>query len=183
MVEFARYRQCRRSYWNPDCQDDPHHRIAERSKQHRVSNITSGIDHNWLKSMARNFPIPKFPESIAITFRRLCVQIDNSLYDQFVEKISPAMNNLHNLAASGSSADTEFIAGIVRAAEKLMEEGRSLDIKRRSLVIGAVSYLVADDDPIPDSAFRSGLYDDARIINHVLEELNIEGYFITIPTK
>ena len=48
----------------------------------------------------------------------------------------------------------------------------------RPKIAGAVRYFVAGDDPFDDSIFASGLFDDQRIVNHVLEELGLNEHFV-----
>ncbi|MEZ4752837.1 MAG: hypothetical protein R3A13_00780 [Bdellovibrionota bacterium] len=51
----------------------------------------------------------------------------------------------------------------------------------KSKIVGAVRYFAVAEDPFPDETFASGFDDDARVLNHVLEELGLEEYYIDLP--
>ncbi len=53
---------------------------------------------------------------------------------------------------------------------------------QRILVIAAVTYLVRQQDGIDDQRPIVGFEDDVKIINHVLEELEMFSYFI-LPAR
>lgn len=133
--------------------------------------------------MGKRYPLPKFPASIASTFKRLCIPFSDQQYSDFLDRVVPALNPIRDSGTQANESQGQFRAALLRAADKLIAEGGTADLKRRTLIVGALSYLVVDDDPVPDSAFRTGLYDDAKVLNHVLEELGIDGYFVEIPGK
>jgi hypothetical protein len=116
-------------------------------------------------------PLPKFPSSVAPTFRMLCEalpieeigelrHIVDDNYDDFVER----KRENQNLDLAGARQLTE-------RCHYLLERYHDLSEEDRALVIGAVRYFAISEDPYDDETFASGLFDDKSVMNHVLERL------------
>jgi hypothetical protein len=46
------------------------------------------------------------------------------------------------------------------------------------MIVGAIRYFACIDDALSESTYASGLVDDVRVLNHVIEELKREDLFI-----
>lgn len=128
----------------------------------------------------KKHPLPKFPESVADTFMKLCAVVDESEVPKMLAKLYDRMGELEEEARRNSNVYLELARGIGRELAFLLERYKDLDERGKKLVVGAYRYFCEDDDPVDDSAFASGLIDDAKVINHVLEETGFEERAIDI---
>jgi hypothetical protein len=115
--------------------------------------------------------LPKFPSSVAPTFRMLCEplpieeleelkRIVDDNYDDFVER----KRENQNLDLAGARQLTE-------RCHFLLDRYNDMNEPERALIIGAVRYFAIGEDPYDDETFASGLFDDKMVMNHVLERL------------
>ena len=124
--------------------------------------------------------LPKFPEGVADAFHSLCEALPvESLPDIRVE-LTACMDQLYQTMEENSLMDKELAENIYQRCLFLLNNYEGYDDHQRSLAIGAIRYFVVLDDPIPDDAFSSGLYDDAMVMNHVLEQLGAEDMTMAV---
>jgi len=120
------------------------------------------------------FPLPKFPPEIQIVFRQICVELRGEEWQQFLQDASQTLDE------KISENNTKQVQQLVNASRELIKRYESLGPKQKALAIGAVRYFIAENDPLSEDVFASGLVDDAKVLNHVLENLEIEGFFVDI---
>jgi uncharacterized membrane protein YkvA (DUF1232 family) len=149
------------------------HHATKRLLPHHANDY-----HSLMKPMKR-FPVPVYPPSIGETFSALC------------ESINPH-TPLHHLEAELVCYKERILKSKERLAPYHLKTGlalydRALAIlkpmelysqEHRILVIAAVTYVVRRQDGIDDQRPVVGFEDDVKIINHVLEELEMFSYFI-----
>jgi uncharacterized membrane protein YkvA (DUF1232 family) len=128
--------------------------------------------------MGRKYPLPKVPEHAAPVFRKLCQPLSVEEFTEFVESIRAHLEELNGFAAS--KRPPPYAVGLAKAVTALIERYADLPRSKQALAVGAVRYVVVEDDPLPDQMLRVGLRDDAQIVNHVLEECGIEDLFIPL---
>lgn len=128
----------------------------------------------------RRYRLPKVPAEIESVFRSLCQPVDLSeltaLRDEFEQELTKYKGGLkanRRLSADG-------IEQLASACRYLIEHYSEYSSAQRGLVIGAIRYFIAPNDPLPESSFASGLTDDAAVLNYVLEELGVEGHFVEL---
>ncbi len=127
----------------------------------------------------RKYPLPKFPGTVASTFQMLCAECAPKEIEELRAAVGETVKeHLARLAKSGMQDD-----GVEQVGDCccfLLDKYQELSPKQRQLVIGAVRYFAVADDPFDDQTFASGLYDDKRVLNHVLEELGIEDRYLDV---
>lgn len=124
--------------------------------------------------------LPKFPASVEPWFRQLCEKLPvekvgelRCAIDQFLLAARKAAQNCVNV-------DLDLAERCASSCQLLLDSYVELDDGQQALVIGAVRYLVTENDPLPDTLFATGFDDDAAIINYVLRELGLDDQMIKL---
>ena len=126
-----------------------------------------------------NHPLPKFPPDVAPAFRAMCETIaDEAKLQELREAVSAALLEISQQARGNANVNMECARALADASMFLLEHYGEYPPKLQALIIGAVRYFAVADDPFDDSVFSSGLFDDAKVMNHVLEKLGIEDRYI-----
>ena len=126
----------------------------------------------------RRYPLPKFPDTVIPTFRGLCEVVHPDSLDELYAAIAHTERVIAQEAEEDEGLDVETYQDLIEACKFLLDQYENVDDKGRAAIVGAVRYFVVGDDPFHDSIFATGLYDDQRIINYVLEELGIHDRYL-----
>ncbi len=129
---------------------------------------------------SRRHKLPKFPASVIPTFKMLVevlpsheVAALHTDLDVFLEKFREASKTEPII----DFVDAEELAAI---CHYLLEHYDDFDNKGKSLIVAAVRYVAVADDPFSDSTFASGFYDDKKVVNYVLESLDIHDKYLKL---
>ncbi|NDC38259.1 MAG: hypothetical protein EBZ48_09435 [Proteobacteria bacterium] len=128
----------------------------------------------------RHHPLPAFPPGAAATFRRLCKSLPPSEIPELLQSLERCVDEIRSEAKDNPLLQLPLIESLHDRARFLLEQYEQFPESQRKLIIGAVYYFAIDQDSSPDVEFATGFDDDAKVMNHVLEELGIEGMFIEI---
>jgi len=128
----------------------------------------------------RQHPLPKFPNTVIPAFRGLCREIPLEQIDEVRREVEQALAEMKGRAAERPNLNLLLAEEITARCFLLLDHYSAAEPEHRRLIIGAISYFVIDDDGAEDEGFATGFDDDAKVINHVLEELGIEGQFIDL---
>jgi len=131
----------------------------------------------------RRYELPKFPPHVIPSFRRLCAAKDSADVPEIKIRLEAAVHELKMEAQSKGLLDQHIIEALYNSATFLLEHYEEFNKKQQALLIGAVYYFGLSDDPSPDTSFATGLDDDVAVMNYVLEELGVEGFFISLPNS
>ena len=82
------------------------------------------------------------------------------------------------MAEDGLGIDLELAQKLADTAEYLLSRYNDFPIGKQALIAGAIRYYTEEHDALPVEIFATGLDDDVRIMNHVLEQLGITDRFI-----
>lgn len=126
------------------------------------------------------YELPAFPKGVAKIFRAACEVWDQEMILKLRDAVKDYISQFEELHVKHEVGDLELAKSLARVSEMLLARYQGFDAEQKALVVGAVRYFIEDNDPLPDSGFSSGLLDDAQVMNHVLERLGIEGYFISV---
>ncbi|MCB0335706.1 MAG: hypothetical protein KDD62_05350 [Bdellovibrionales bacterium] len=133
----------------------------------------------WSKSKKQH-PLPKFPDTIIPTFQSLCEVIS----DEEVEELKTILHSCLRLALEKSASNPNFdlpgAEALVNCSLFLLDGYANYSEEAKRMVTGAVRYFAIGDDPFDDEIFATGLYDDKRVMNHVLEELEIHDRYLNL---
>lgn len=91
-----------------------------------------------------------------------------------------AIEKTRDDAQTSNRIDLPTAEEVAARCRLLLEHYEEFSPKEKALVAGAVRYFVVEDDPFSDDVFASGFDDDARVVNHVLELLGIDGMYIEL---
>lgn len=124
--------------------------------------------------------LPKFPKFVIPLFNRLCQNLSQEAINELEVEVEKYKDKLYAVSTEHGGIDIDLLNGLYRSSKYLMSEFGRLDEEQRKLAIGAIQYFIAEDDPLGDLDFESGLNDDARVMNHVLEKLGYMEQIIKI---
>lgn len=120
------------------------------------------------------YPLPKFPPQIRTIFKQICVDLRGPALESFFEEAHKSLPE-----KSAESSD-KMVQQLVKACNELLGQFETFNSRQKALAVGAIRYFIGDNDAVPEGVFASGLVDDAKVMNHVLEKLKIEGFFVDI---
>ncbi|MBN8548844.1 MAG: hypothetical protein J0M12_05980 [Deltaproteobacteria bacterium] len=129
---------------------------------------------------SRKHKLPRFPESLIPTFRRLCEPLPVEAVPDIRGDLDECVRNLQLASEANKRINVHRILQIQERCEYLLGRYESFSREQQALVIGALRYFVIVDDTLADDTFITGFDDDAKVVNYVLEELGIEDQFIPI---
>lgn len=128
----------------------------------------------------RKYKLPKFPDNIRSTFETYCEALSEEDIFQVRTELEECMEKLHRLSDRNELVDLSMADQIKQRCDYLLDRYPEYSSEHRALVIGAIRYFAIIEDPLPDSGFSTGLYDDAMVMNYVLEELGEDTMYIEV---
>jgi hypothetical protein len=128
----------------------------------------------------RKHKLPNFPEEAIPTFRSLCEVLPDEAIPDLSDKLDEAYDTYENRSLENPLMNMRRVQQIYDVAHYLLRQYHSFANHEKSLIVGAVRYFLDDDDVALGAEFFTGFDDDAKIMNHVLEELGVEDRFIRL---
>lgn len=127
----------------------------------------------------RKFPLPKFPITIRQAFEGWCEELSVERIEMLQRELIAAVEAMRTRDdAQAGRLNIAFVEALRDRSELLLSRYAEFTPAQRKLAIGAIRYFVSPDDPVCDTTFASGLDDDVRVMNHVLEELGLVEFVI-----
>lgn len=124
--------------------------------------------------------LPRFPEALIPTFRRLCEPLPVDMIAELQRDFEGAVRETASRAQANPRIDKRRLEQVAERCRLMMQRYEEFSTEQRALIIGAVRYFALVDDVLADDTFASGLDDDAKVVNYVLEELGVEDCFIEV---
>lgn len=129
----------------------------------------------------KNHKIPSYPKEIAKIFKSYCIDIDNEKDIETLKiKVIEEVENAKKRKKEGMYIDVKMAEEIAKRCLYLLKNFSTFSQEQKRLVTGGVCYFAVSDDPLSEEIFASGYDDDAKIINHVLEEIGIDDMYIDL---
>ncbi|MDC0358273.1 hypothetical protein OAO01_05595 [Oligoflexia bacterium] len=129
----------------------------------------------------KQYPLPKFPDTVIPTFRNMCEALPVEKLDELKAELDVCVDRLEDAARNNSNLNISLARQIAQRCDYLIQQYPGYARKKQELVIGAVHYFAIADDPFPEEEFATGFDDDARVMNHVLEALGIDNWYLDTP--
>lgn len=129
---------------------------------------------------SKKHKLPKFPDYIPKGFNRLKVAISDDEAKALQMELFDYMGRVEAEKSEDPMVNLELAREIGQVCSYLLEHYSEMKDSQKELVVGGVRYFISDGDGVADFEFASGLIDDAQVINHVLEEVDIGGKFIDV---
>jgi uncharacterized membrane protein YkvA (DUF1232 family) len=126
---------------------------------------------------AKRFPLPKTSRA-ADTFRKLSVAVPIAELPALRHQLTIAFSEFKRFENSLIGPSITQAAEIVKRCQFMLDSYANRNKHEQALIVGALKYFITKADAIPDDRPVVGLDDDARIVNHVLEELRVHDRFI-----
>lgn len=124
--------------------------------------------------------LPKFPSHVIPTFRKLCDLLPVENIPAYKDEITRVVKHMHELTTGNPHLNEEIADEIAKRCQLLLDLYPTLSDERRRLVVGALRYFVITDDALSETSFSSGLDDDAKVMNYVLQQCGVEDQFIRV---
>ncbi len=128
----------------------------------------------------RKHKLPSFPPHVAPSFERACKELSPEELEQLREHLMSYATSIREEMESNRLIQRDLVEALIDRSRFLIEHYEEFPPKHRRLAVGAVRYVCEDADSAPDTAFATGLDDDAHVMNYVLESLGVDGMFIEI---
>jgi hypothetical protein len=125
-------------------------------------------------------PLPNFPSQVIPTFYSLCEELPEASIAELSTLVNEALSELREREKHVRFVDLDMAEAVTGGCLFLLGIYKERTGYERSLIIGAVRYYAISDDPFPDTMFATGLDDDAKVVNFVLEQLGIHDHYIRI---
>ena len=129
---------------------------------------------------SKKHKLPRFPETLIPTFRRLCEPLAEEILPEVRADFDECVRKLRAEAEHNPRVNQTRLDQIAECARVLLDHYEGSSGEQRALIIGALRYFAIVDDTLPDDTFLSGLDDDAKVFNYVLEALGIEDSYIVL---
>lgn len=126
----------------------------------------------------RKYPLPKVPATLESSFRSLCEPLGEEALLRISSDFDKGVKELHVALQDNPHISTQQIDRAAQACRYLLSVYKRHSSEEQALIVGALRYFLATQDALPATTFASGLDDDIAVINHVLEELGVEGQFV-----
>ena len=126
----------------------------------------------------KKYKLPQYPPNAQSAFNRLCRAVSLEEIEQLRAILAERMTEMRENALSNNKINLGLAEKINERCNLLLQDYPDKSRHQQALIVGAVSYFVAENDSFSDEAFATGFNDDAQVVNHVLEEIGIEDQFI-----
>lgn len=124
--------------------------------------------------------LPKFPPDVETTFRDFCEVLPEEAVSDVKIELDKAVKKILRKSLENDLIESKLVNDLYAASSTLLEKYSSYEDSGKAMVVGAIRYFVVENDPLPDSGFSSGFYDDAKVMNYVLEQLGEDDLIIEV---
>lgn len=124
-------------------------------------------------------PLPKFPPNLVPIFRSGC----ETLPKEDLYEIKPEIKSKIKEMSLQKGADQLMLEQMERAFLEMIDVYEDCDDRRKSMIVGAIRYCFYAEDAIAENHFMAGFLDDVKVINHVLEKLSLDSYYVKYRRK
>ncbi len=110
-------------------------------------------------------------------FRRLCLETDYEEFAELSEGVELHLEQIREQASATTDVDTAEM--IAKALSEVLCSGLTFTADERALLRGAVEYFVLADDADSDLDDPLGFDDDARVLNSVLDRIQLPEFKVS----
>ena len=121
----------------------------------------------------RRHKLPKFPPNAAGLFRSLSEALPATEISELSIALNRYLEELEGDLDTEDNLNFALATELIACCRKLLDIYAQVSDKQRAMIVGAIRYLVSDDDGVNDAALMCGFDDDAQVVNHVLEEVGL----------
>lgn len=126
----------------------------------------------------RKYPLPKFPDRVIPQFRGYCEELPDERVAEFIPEVQECVAHFRELSQEFPMLDMNRIERIGAVCAELLQMYPDCAPRHKKMIVGAIRYFASVDDALSETTYASGLDDDVRVLNHVIEELKREDLFI-----
>ncbi len=124
--------------------------------------------------------LPKFPPTVATIFKSLREDLSVEEAQKLRDEVLICVDEAREREKKDPRTDLESTIELANCCKVLLDRYENFSSKQRALVVAAVRYFAGGNDPLNDEEFASGLWDDKRVMNYVLEQLGIEDMYLKV---
>lgn len=126
----------------------------------------------------QKYRLPSFPAGARPLFKQLCEVLPPSDVNELREVVELSVADLQQKSLKNENIDLESAQDLKRVCLFLLDYYSDCPDDKKALIVGAVRYFAVADDAFDETIFASGFRDDKQVINHVLEKLGLEDWYI-----
>lgn len=124
--------------------------------------------------------LPKFPATLIPAFKALCQTLPGDEIKKFPGYIDQKLEELSKEAEHNYRVNVILAEQIAERCRFLITIYDQQPPANQALIVGAIRYFAIGDDAVNEEAFASGMDDDAKVVNYVLEEIGIMDRFVDL---
>lgn len=128
----------------------------------------------------KNHKLPKFPPTVIPAFESICERLSPQDIRSFKPHIENKIVELREKGKENDRVNVPLGEEIAKRCLYLLAHCDEFTDAQRALIVGAIRYFAITEDAVDEEMFASGLDDDAKIVNYVLEELGIEDQYLDL---
>lgn len=121
------------------------------------------------KTLFMKHKLPKFPDTVRPRFRELSEQLPGDQVRELKPEVERCVGEFEDLARQYETIDLMLVQKLAESSLFLIENYESFSPKVRAAAVGALRYFADSEDGLSELGFASGLHDDVRVMNYVLE--------------
>jgi hypothetical protein len=110
----------------------------------------------------------------------MCEAIPADSIAKVVPQVDQCLDSFRELAKTHRRLNIFLAEEIGKRCHYLLEHYADFDPEHQAYIMGAVKYFAIAEDALSETDFATGFDDDARVMNHVLEELGLEDMYIEV---
>ena len=118
-------------------------------------------------------------ETIGESFLGHCEELGEEDVQELLPHIDIHMEATFKSRSLDGSTDVWLAQRLVDACKGLLEHYPDLEPDQRSAVVGAVRYFIQARDVENDLESEDGFLDDARVVNYVIEAMDLDMPYVT----
>lgn len=128
----------------------------------------------------KNHPLPKFPSTVADTFRDLCELLTDEEVAELLPQVDECLSQLEREAQTNQTIDIKAARQLAELSKYLLSQYSTFSDEEKPLILGAVRYFAVSEDSLSEQVFVTGFTDDIKVMNHVLEEIGREDLVMAL---
>lgn len=128
----------------------------------------------------RKHNLPKFPPLVRKTFRKLKETLPASDVAAYKTEVERALADIEKSGETNHFIDIRLARELADRCMQLLDLYPQYDVSQQAMIVAAIRYFAISHDSFSEEHFASGFDDDVKVMNHVLEEIGLEGRYIEI---
>jgi len=127
----------------------------------------------------RKYPLPKFPRTVVSQFQEFCEELPDERVEEFLPEVAECIEHFRELSTQFPILNMQLVERIGEVCVELLKIYPQCSPRHKKMIVGAIRYFASVEDSLSETTYASGLDDDVRVLNHVIEDLKRDDLLIT----